>query len=144
MKTSRIVLTLALSTVIFVGASGCDTFILPGALAKLANNQLGALTGDEIRALSQVAADFINAQVPGAGATAFTPEQAQAIANFMMANGVTTAEDLDALLMMAANDPGSVQGLAELAEAFQGTGQEFDPDAPTEEELSQLFDFTQQ
>ncbi len=123
------------------GAAGCDLFSIPSALAKLANCEIGALTAAEFKALSQVAADAINSQDPSAGATALTDAQAQAIVNFLAANNVLNCEDLENLFDQAAQDPGSIQGLAELAAAFQETGDTFDPDSVSPDDLRNVFDF---
>ncbi|GMU32731.1 MAG: hypothetical protein HS101_13220 [Planctomycetia bacterium] len=129
---------------IFAGSAGCDVLILPGALAKLANSAIGDLTASEIRALSQIAVEVINSQAPGTGAIPLTEAQSQALVNFLDANNVQTFEELEALLNEAQGDPSAIQGLEELAAAFAGGDQEFDPDNPTQQDLEEIFSFAQQ
>lgn len=129
---------------LFVGTSGCDALVLPSALAKLANSSLGDLTADEIRVLTQIAAEVINSQAPGAGATGLTQGQSQAIVNFLDANNVGTFEELQTLLEQAQGNPAAIQGLAELAAAFAGTNQSFDPNNVSEQDLQNIFSFAQQ
>ena len=129
---------------LFVGTAGCDVFVLPSALSKLANSALGDLTADEIRVLTQIAADVINSQQPGLSASGLTQGQSQAIVDFLDANNVGTFEELQMLIDQAQGNPSSIQGLAALAAAFAGSDQSFDPDNPTEEDLENIFNFMQQ
>lgn len=144
MKRSSKFLGLLLAGGIFVGSAGCDVLILPGALAKLANSAVGDLTASEIRVLSQVAVEVINSQAPGTNAMPLTEAQAQALVDFLDANNVVTFEELETLLNEAQGDPSAIQGLAELAAAFAGGDQEFDPDNPTLQDLEEIFSFAQQ
>lgn len=134
----------ALAGALFVGTAGCDTLVLPSALAKLANSALGDLTADEIRVLTKMAADLINSQIPGANAAALTQAQSQAIVDFLDANNVTTFEELQMLIDQAQGDPSAIQGLDALAAAFAGSNQSFDPNNPTPEDLQNIFNFAQQ
>lgn len=143
MKIKRVLLVVALCGACVFGSVGCGALALPSALAKLAAGNVGDLTPEEILALSQVAADFINSQNPGA-AVELTPEQAAAIANFLDQNNVTTLEELEALFMEAETNPDAIVGLDELAAAFEGTADDFDPDSVTDEDLQELFDFLEQ
>jgi hypothetical protein len=132
---SRVCIVGALAT----GVAGCDLMTVANAGLKLANGQIGALTADEIRVLSQTAADVINAQTGGTAAKGFTQEQAEAIVNFFDVNNVETMTDVQTVVVMAGQDPGAVQGLPELAAAFAGGEQEFDPQNVTEEDLDEIF-----
>ncbi len=138
-KSGRRLVCFVMVGCLTAGAAGCDVFALISAAAKLSSGQIGDLTADELRVLSQAGADFINSQTPGAGAQPLTQAQAQAIADFLDANNVQSEMDLQNLIMQAQTDPGSVQGLVELAQAFQGSGDSFDANSPTEEELNALF-----
>lgn len=144
MKRRGKLVGLMLAGGIFVGSAGCDVLILPGALAKLANSTVGDLTASEIRVLSQIAVEVINSQSPGAGAMPLTEAQSQALVDFLDANNVLTFEELEALLNEAQGDPSAIQGLAELAAAFAGGDQAFDPDNPTQQDLEEIFSFAQQ
>ncbi len=104
MKIKRVLLVVAMCGACVFGSVGCGTLALPSALAKLAAGNVGDLTPEEILALSQVAADFINSQEPGA-AVELTPEQAAAIATFLDQNNVTTLDELEALFMEAEANP---------------------------------------
>lgn len=125
--------------VVLVISSGCEVSILASAGAKLANNQVGDLTADEIRVLSQIAAEAINANNPGAGAIVLNQQQSQALVDFFNCNNVQTTQDFQNLSANAQSNPGSVQCLDQLAAAFQGTNQAFDPNAVTPEQLNAIF-----
>jgi len=144
MKRSSKLVCLLLTGGIFVGSAGCDVLILPGALAKLANSAVGDLTASEIRVLSQVAVEVINSQAPGTNAMPLTEAQAQALVDFLDTNNVLTFEELEALINEAQGDPSAVMGLEELAAAFAGGDQEFDPNNPTLQDLEEIFSFAQQ
>lgn len=118
MKRSRYLICLTMLGSLSFAVAGCDAFVIPGALLKVANCEIGELTATEIRVLSEAAADLINEQDPSANATGLTQEQAQAIVNFLAANNVKTCEDLENLFEQ---DLESIQGLEELAAAFQDT-----------------------
>lgn len=143
MKIKRVLLVIAMCGACVFGSVGCGTLALPSALAKLAAGNVGDLTPEEILALSQVAADFINSQEPGA-AVELTPEQAAAIATFLDQNNVTTLDELEALFMEAEANPDAIVGLDELAAAFEGTADDFDPDSVTDEDLQEVFEFLEQ
>lgn len=141
MSTKRILVSTLMLGALSVGTAGCDVFAISGALAKIANCEIGALTGTEIRVLSEAAASAINTQDPSAGATPMTQQQAQAVVNFLAANSVSNCDDLENLINQADQDPSSLQGLAELAAAFAGTGDTFDPDNVSASDLQNIFDF---
>lgn len=140
LKNRTLVCVLMLGGLTF-GSAGCDLFTIPDALTKLANCEIGSLTATEIRVLSEIAADAINTSDPSAGAEPLTQDQAQAIVNFLAANNVQTCDDLQDLFDQSETDPGSIQGLAELAAAFQSSEDEFDPENVTREDLQNVFDF---
>lgn len=143
MKIKKSLLGFALCGAFAFGSIGCNTLVLPGALAKLANGAVGELTAEEIAALSQIGAEFINSQNPGTAFT-FNQEQSQAIVNFLDQNGVNTLEELEALFQEAESNPDAIVGLEELAAAFEGTDEDFDPDSVSEGDLEEIFNFVEQ
>jgi hypothetical protein len=105
---------------------------------KIANSQMTQLTAAEVQALSQVVVQIINEQTGGNQAP-LTAEQAAAIVAFLQANNVNSPDDITALIEQAQEDPSSIQGLDELAAAFVGTEDEFDPDDVDPDALASIL-----
>jgi hypothetical protein len=122
-----------------VVGTGCVFESILTAGLKIANGQLNQLSANEILLLNQAVIDFLKSENPGTELTPLTPAQAQAVVTFLQANGITTPESLQGLIMDAQNG-GTINGLDELAAAFAGSENQFaDPDNPTQEELDALF-----
>lgn len=134
MNLKKLLTCAVLSGMCLFGSVGCGNLALASGLAKLASGAVGDLTADEIAALSQLAADAVNAEDPNAGLEPFTPAQSQAIVDFLDANNVNTLEELEALIVAAETDPTAVQGLLELAEAF-----DFDPTNPSPDDFNEVL-----
>jgi hypothetical protein len=123
-----------------VAAGGCavgPVSDLVSAGLKVANNQMSQLTGAEIKAMSDAAIALLNSQTGGTGQP-LTTEQAAAVADFFAVNNINSPTDLEQLVHQAENDPGSVQGMDELAAAFGLDPNDPDPDA-VKHVFEQLF-----
>jgi len=115
-----------------VTATGCGISDLANAAAKLANGQIGTLTGNEIRVLSEAVAATLNSQDPSLGLTPLTQPQADALAAFFQANNIQTQADLNNLINHADTNPPA--GLADLAAAFDNVDPNID-----QQELQQII-----
>ncbi len=104
--------------------TGCGVSDLISAANKLQAGQIGTLTGNEIRALSEVVAATLNSQDPTLGLTPLTQPQADALAAFFQANNIQTQQDLDNLMADAETNPPA--GLVELAAAFDNVDPNID------------------
>ncbi len=141
MKLAKTGLCVALTAVIASGATGCGTNPLLAAASgamKIANSQMSQLTAAEVQAMSELVIGVINEQM-GVNQQPLTADQAAAIVAFLQANNINSLDDLAAIIQRAQDDPGSVQGLNELAQAFAGTGNEFDPNNVNSETLNDIF-----
>ncbi len=76
---------------------------VPGAVAKITTDQLGALNPDDVQVLTDLAM-----QVTGAHFPPVTDEQAAAVISFMQANNITNRATLQALIERAQANPNSV------------------------------------
>jgi hypothetical protein len=123
-----------LSCSLLVGVvAGCDAF---NALLKLGDCNAGYLTANEILALNTSARDFLASQSPPTTIEVMTPAQSQAVATFLESN---QAQCLEEILNLLEQDPSSLQGLAELAAAFEGTSSQFDPNTATRDDIEGIF-----
>lgn len=113
--------------------AGCDAF---NALLKLGDCNAGYLTANEILALNTSARDFLASQNPPTTIEVMTPAQSQAVATFLEAN---QSQCLEEILALVEQDPSTMQGLAELAAAFEGTTSQFDPNSATPEDIQAIF-----
>lgn len=129
-----------------VGLMGCVTFgtagCIPAAMLdllnagmKIMNEQISTLTPQEIKTLNEVAIGIINEQT-GQNLPPLTDEQADAISAFFVANELNTFADFEQLADQAEADPSQIEGLAELAAAFDN----IDADDPDPDELEDLFE----
>ncbi|MEW6198323.1 MAG: hypothetical protein AB1601_06615 [Planctomycetota bacterium] len=73
------------------------------ATTKLANDDLGGVTPDEIQLLTDVAIQITGVQVPPV-----TDEQAAAVVTFLADNNITTVASLQDFVRRAEEDPSSV------------------------------------
>lgn len=125
----------AVSCSLLVGVvAGCDAF---NALLKLGDCNAGYLTANEILALNTSARDFLASQTPPTTIDVMTPAQAQAVATFLELN---QAQCLEEILNLLEQDPSTMQGLAALAAAFEGTNSQFDPESATRDDIENIFD----
>ena len=141
MKTAKPVICVVLIAGLAAATVGCGTNPLVSAATgamKIANSQMTQLTAAEVQALSQVVVQIINEQTGGNQAP-LTAEQAAAIVAFLQANNVNSPDDITALIEQAQEDPSSIQGLDELAAAFVGTEDEFDPDDVDPDALASIL-----
>jgi hypothetical protein len=140
MKPSKTSVCAAISAVILIGTAGCfppEVNDLINGGMKLASGQIGALTAGELKAVADMAIGVIASET-GQTIDPLTTEQAQALVTFLDVNGIDTFDDFDGFTQRAAQDPGSIQGLDQLAEAFGQTGENFDP-AQLEALLQTIF-----
>ncbi|HVP12405.1 MAG TPA: hypothetical protein VMV94_14610 [Phycisphaerae bacterium] len=126
MRLLKTGLCVVLMACIGLAAGGCGTDPLVSAGLKVANNQISQLTGAEIKALSDAAMALINSQ-GGQTGQPLTDAQAAAVANFLLVNGINTPEDMERVSQQAEADPTSLQGLDELAAAFNVDPNDPDP-----------------
>lgn len=126
MTRSKFMVLIALVAFSAVSATGCGIFDLINAANKLQAGQIGSLTGNEIRVLSESAVAVLNQQ-NGTNLTPMTQAQADALAAFLAANNVQTQQDLQNLQTTAQNNPGAIMGFAELAAAFGNSNPNVDP-----------------
>ncbi len=129
-KVIRAVVSCSLLVGVF---AGCDAF---NALLKLGDCNAGYLTANEILALNTSARDFLASQDPPATIDVMTPAQSQALATFLELN---QAQCLEEILNLLEQDPSTLQGLAALAAAFEGTNSQFDPDTATRDDIENIF-----
>lgn len=132
-------MALALS-VAAVSSTGCffgESILSAGA--KLASGQISQLTAGELQILNQSVIGLLGSQNPGFDPQPLTTEQAEAVSNFLKANNLNTFEDFEALAKIAEENPELLEGLDELAAAFEGSDTNFDPDNFTQEDLDQLL-----
>lgn len=105
---------------ITVGGTGCFSSpvndLINGGV-KLANGQVGDLTAGELKAVSDAVLDVASNQF-GQTVDRLTPEQAQALVDFLDANNITTFDELATFAQNAEQDPSTVQGLDALSAAF--------------------------
>jgi hypothetical protein len=142
MKAIRIGICGIIVVGLTVGVSGCFPSTLGdlmGAGIKILNGQISTLTAGEVKALNAVAIGVINENT-GSNLQPITDAQAQAVADFLQANNLNTPEDFQQLADTAEQDPSSIQGLDELAAAFQGTETNLDPNNLDPEELDDLLE----
>ncbi len=119
-----------------VSATGCGVFDLSSGLQKLANGQIGSLTSSEIIAVVGAGLAVFNQQ-NGTNFVPPTQEQADALVKFLdcaMIDNTTQLQEMQ-------NNPQSVpqECLNALAQAFQGTNQQFDPNSVSPQDLKNLF-----
>lgn len=114
--------------------AGCDAF---NALLKLGDCNAGYLTANEILALNTSARDFLASQSPPTTIDVMTPAQSEAIATFLELN---QAQCLEEILNLLEQDPSTMQGLAALAAAFEGSSSQFDPNTATRDDIEEIFD----
>ncbi|MCK6486314.1 MAG: hypothetical protein HUU22_17095 [Phycisphaerae bacterium] len=111
------------------------------ASLKALGGQMTQLTQDEMQFLSDQTRALILAVDPAAPVLPpMTNEQADAVVNFLDSNNLDGLEDLATLAEQAEADPGSIQGLDQLADAYADTVAGFDADEATQEDLDELFD----
>jgi hypothetical protein len=129
MKPRKTSVCITISAVILIGTAGCFppqvNDLINGGM-KLASGQVGALTAGELKAVSDAAIGVIASET-GQTIALLTTEQAQALVTFLDLNGIETFDDFNGFAQRAAQDPGSIQGLDQLAQAFGQTGENFDP-----------------
>lgn len=139
-----------------VGVAGCGLLFNPfvdprlsdggggnllTATFKALGGQMTQLTQDEMQFLSDQTRALVLAVDPAAPVLPpMTNEQADAVVNFLETNNLDGLEDLATLAEQAGADPGSIQGLDQLADAYAGTVAEFDAEEPTQEDLDDLFE----
>jgi len=141
MKTRKAGICIALIGCLAIGTAGCGTDPLVAAATgamKIAGGQMSQLTATEVQAISQLVVNLINEET-GGSQPPLTAEQAAAIVAFLQANNINTPEDITALIEQAQQDPSSIQGLDELAQAFLGTESEFDPNNVDPETLAEIL-----
>lgn len=124
----------ALATMVLgIGLTGCFGESIVSAGAKVASGQISQLTSGEIKILNQTVTDVLASTNPGFTAEPLTDAQAEALSSFLKSNNLNTIEDFEALKTTAETNPESLQGLDELAAAFNNgqdyQGQDFDLDA---------------
>jgi hypothetical protein len=142
MKAIRTGLCGVFVVAITAGVSGCFPSTvgdLLGAGIKVLNGQISTLTAGEVKALNAVAIGVINESI-GSNLEPITDAQAQAVADFFQANNLDTPEDFQQLADTAAQDPSSIEGLDDLATAFQGTETDINPDDLDPDELNDLLE----
>ncbi|MBN2561819.1 MAG: hypothetical protein JXQ75_12900 [Phycisphaerae bacterium] len=119
MRKTRIGICIVLVSCMAVGTTGCgifDLFTLAGAVIKFASGSVGELNSSEWQIVTKTAADATG--IPG---LALSPVEADAIVTFFDANNVNTLDDIQGLADGGAVD---LQGLSELATAFQARADE--------------------
>lgn len=136
MSKSKCTILVVMAVWAAVPAAGCGVFDLSNGLQKLANGQIGALTSNEIIAVVGAGLSVYNQQ-NGTNLMPPTPEQADALVKFLdcaMIENSTQLQDIQ-------NNPQGIPQdcLNALAQAFQGTNQQFDPNAVSQQELKNLF-----
>ena len=140
MKPRKTSVCAAISAVILIGTAGCFppqvNDLINGGM-KLASGQIGALTAGELKAVSDAAISVIASET-GQTIDPLTTEQAQALVTFFDVNGIETFDDFDGFAQRVEQDPESIQGLDQLAEAFGQTSENFDP-SQLEEVLGAIF-----
>ncbi len=140
MLNNRIKLSVMLICGLAVSSTGCffgDSILSAGA--KLASGQISQLTPGELQILNQTISGVLAADNPDLQIEPLTDDQATAVSSFLAANNLNTFEDFEALGETARNNPESLQGLDELAAAFEGSGTDFDPENFTEDDLNELL-----
>ncbi|MBP7747123.1 MAG: hypothetical protein KA383_13440 [Phycisphaerae bacterium] len=73
------------------------------AVSKITANNLGGMNPDDIQILADLATQISRADLP-----LVTDEQAQAVVDFIGANGITTVQSIQTLIAQAQQNPGSV------------------------------------
>jgi hypothetical protein len=81
---------LVLVTACIVGVAGCSP--TASALSKFQSGQIGSLSAAEWQALAGLGTSF------GAPIPHLTPAQAEAIVNFLRANGIETVDELQQVI----------------------------------------------
>ncbi len=103
-----------------VSVTGCFGDNILSATAKLLGGQISQLTPAEIQILNEAVLGVIASQNPGFTPTPLTQPQAAALVSFFKANNINSFEDFERLKQQVADDPNAIQGLDELAAAFEG------------------------
>jgi len=140
MLNNRIKLSVMLVCGLAISSTGCffgDSILSAGA--KLASGQISTLTAGELQILNQTVAGVLAADNPDFQLEPLTDDQATAVSNFLAANELNTFEDFETLGETAQNNPESLQGLDELASAFEGSNTDFDPENFSEDDLNELL-----
>lgn len=123
-----------------IGLTGCGTFsdviARPVADAKVLDGRLAALSVDEILALNHA----VIAALPEQPVPFLSRLMAEELHGFFQLNHLNTLADAEAFAAAAAANPASIPGLPELAAAFQGTAEEFDPGAPTVLDIEEILE----
>jgi hypothetical protein len=128
-----------------LGAGGCspDIFVdVLGTMGKLSGGQLSALTADEIKMLNHGIARLDDGQTATADCpplVKLTGEQCAAMVQFFRVNQFDTAEAVFDIIGQADQDPTAIQGVEELAKAFEGSDIVLDVDHPGTPLLRQLL-----
>lgn len=104
-----------------VSVTGCIGETIFSATAKLLGGQISQLTPTEIQLLNEAVLSVLRAQNPGFNPQSLTTAQATALSNFFKANNINSLEDIESLKSQVQNDPNAIQGLDELAAAFEGS-----------------------
>ncbi len=94
------------------GNQGGGTIVT--AASKLVNDNLGAITPDEVQLLTDVAT-----QIGGVSTPAVTDEQAAAVVTFLSDNGITSFDTLEQTIRQAERDPTSLVISDEVLEVLQ-------------------------
>ena len=124
-KTFGIVILVSL--VSGLGAVGCssDTFVdVLGTMGKISTGQWSALTADEIKMLNHGIARLDDGQTATADCpplVRLTGEQCAAMAKFFRVNHVDSPQALLEITQRGDEDPATIQGLEDLAKAFEGS-----------------------
>lgn len=119
-----------------ISSTGCDSLT---ALTKLGDCSAGFLTSSDILGLNASVKDLLAQQNPPVDIPSLSEAQAQALATFLEANDANCASEIEALIEKADSDPESVQGLADLAAAFDGTNDAFDPENVSSSDLENIL-----
>ncbi len=113
-----------------VSMTGCGAESILSATAKILGGQISQLTAGEIQILNQTALNVIGSTL-NVETTPLTLAQAEAVSSFLKINDLNTIDDFTTLASQAESNPESIEGLDDLADAFQGTDfddeGEFDP-----------------
>ena len=139
MRTKRQKLGALIVSVAAISVTGCFGESILSAGAKVAGGQMSQLTPNEIKILNQTVIDLLSADNPGFNPLALTDPQADAISNFLSVNELNTFEDIEAIVDLAQTNPEQIQGLEELAAAFEGTDTVIDPDNLDPSTLDDVF-----
>ena len=119
-----------------VSTTGCDSL---SALTKLGDCSASFLTASDIVGLNASVKDLMAQQDPPTVIPTLSESQAQALADFLEANDANCVAEIQAVIEKADSDPNSVQGLDELAAAFEDSDDAFDPENVTADDLENIL-----